>query len=673
MPPSLLLASLIALPSAAQVRVQGAPEVVPAVGGQAGAAQAGPTLGQPLAPLSVPSLSAPLTPSVVVPVVSPQAGAAANAAPAAALARPAPAKAAGAVALAAPTPSVALPKAAAAAPSAGLERAAESASARAGDERAGASGAAGLSNGVAQGRALFDGAAPAARNGVLNSVLAPARSLWSGVRTFLRGADQAPSFPTRPDQKVRVAGKTYTLGPVLASEPGWSLHALAGFGRSEEAVLVFSPEAKEAFAAEKAALEALGKTDIPHPQLKAAGDGVLVLVQRNLDGWDTAKILKDGIRKTQVNGLADLAARMVRLSVTADLRPDSVIWEHWRGHWALRHGTGYRAGTAWDTLSQLWTWGGGVSDRASFMSALRGRLGPDSDAWRKVVSEAPGPPELKAALDEMARRDAARAPPAALSFERGRADAVFSDEVVSPGALAKKLGYAPESVRSRTALHADDPGKLNTQVALLSPEGKRRAVYKGADLHIVRNELFVRKVIKAFFSRYFETPGALAVLNGMDSYMVMEEAPGSKSWTGPKLTREQRAALGVLVHTFGLGDMNPGNLLFGDKVWLIDFEQALSRRSPSSNRIPDERILQEMPWVDAKEPPPVEDFLPAVRQWRAFFNEAGTQESIGRMLAESGYTPEETARGLSVFRANVSQLEWTLQADVDFADGLRRR
>ncbi|MBI2362981.1 MAG: hypothetical protein HYV15_06335 [Elusimicrobia bacterium] len=228
-------------------------------------------------------------------------------------------------------------------------------------------------------------------------------------------------------------------------------------------------------------------------------------------------------------------------------------------------------------------------------------------------------------------------------------------------------------MRSRTALHADDPGKLNTHVVLLSPEGKRKAVYKGADLHIIRNELFVRKVLRAFFGRYFETPGALAVLDGYESYMVMEEAPGSKSWTGPRLSREQRAALGVLVHTFGLGDMNPGNLLFGDKVWLIDFEQALSRHGPNSNRIPDERILQEMPWVDAKEPPPVEDFLPAVRQWRGFFAEPGTQKALGRMLAESGFTADESSRAMAVFGANAAQLEWTLQADVDFADGLRRR
>ncbi len=119
--------------------------------------------------------------------------------------------------------------------------------------------------------------------------------------------------------------------------------------------------------------------------------------------------------------------------------------------------------------------------------------------------------------------------------------------------------------------------------------------------------------------------------------------------------------------------MNPGNVYYGDPTWLIDFEQALSRHGPVPNRVPDERILQEMPWVDAKEPPPIEDFLPAIRQWRAFFGKPETQAQVAAMLKATGYTAEEQAYALGAFRANVSQLEWTLQADVDFADGLRRR
>jgi hypothetical protein len=129
----------------------------------------------------------------------------------------------------------------------------------------------------------------------------------------------------------------------------------------------------------------------------------------------------------------------------------------------------------------------------------------------------------------------------------------------------------------------------------------------------------------------------------------------------------------MLVHTFGLGDMNPGNVYYGDPTWLIDFEQALSRHAPVPNRVPDERILQEMPWVDAKEPPPIEDFLPAIKQWRTFFGKPETQAQVAAMLKATGYTAEEQAYALSAFRGNVSQLEWTLQADVDFADGLRRR
>ncbi|MDE2291294.1 MAG: hypothetical protein KGL53_04360, partial [Elusimicrobia bacterium] len=302
-------------------------------------------------------------------------------------------------------------------------------------------------------------------------------------------------------------------------------------------------------------------------------------------------------------------------------------------------------------------------------------LGPESDAWRRVVGEAAARPELRQALDELARRDAARAPPAPLVFAAGRADAVFDDELVSPRDLVKRLGYDPLAVKEGSALHADDPGKLNTTVRQLRPKGRAPVVFKGAAADIIRNELFVRKAARAFFGRYFETPGALAVLDGFDSYMVMEEAPGTKSWTRPTLSREQRAALALLVHTFGLGDMNPGNVLYakGGEVWLIDFEQALSRRRPNHNRLPDGRILQEMPWVDAEEPPPVEDFLPAVKEWRAFFLAPATQREVERMLASSGFSADETARAMAVFRANAADLEGTIQADVDFADGLRRR
>lgn len=649
MPLHLLLSCLLLAPAGAQVRVQGAPEVVPIVGGQAGAAVQT-TL---TAPSVVPTLTAPLTPNLALPTARPEAAHAA-----AAVAAAAPAHLAPVAKTAQPQAAVALPAAAAA-----LQPAAPAPTPDAAKPRESAE-ALSLSS-----RSLFDGAGAKVRNAAFDAVLAPARSLWSAARGLLRGADQAPAFPPKPDQTVRVAGKSYKLGRLIASTPEWSLHEPAGFSRPEEAILVFAPEAKGAFEKERAALEALARTEVPHPQLKAAGDGVLVLVQRNLDGWKTKDLLAKGLSRSQANGLADLAARLIRAKSTADLTPDNTLWEHWRGWWALKRGTGWRAGSVSDVLGQLWAWEGAVPDRAAFLSGLRGRLGPDSEEWRRVAAE----PDLKEGLSELSRRDAARAPPAPLIFGPGARRPALADELVSPRELVKRLGYDPFSVKERYALHADDPGKLNTTVTMLEPKGKLKTVFKGAASDIVQNELFVRKVVRAYFGRYFETPGALAVLRGFDSYMVMEVAGGGKSYSGPRLTREQRAALALLVHTFGLGDMNPGNVLYGEPTWLIDFEQALSRHGPVPNRLPDEGILLEMPWVDAEEPPPVEDFLPAVRQWRTFFGRAETQRAVEKMLGESGFGPQEIGRAMAVFRANVAGLEGTLQADVDFADGLRRR
>ncbi|TPW18851.1 MAG: hypothetical protein FD126_3275, partial [Elusimicrobia bacterium] len=83
MPLHLLLVCLISFDASAQVRVQGAPEVVPVVGGQAGAGvQNSPSLS---APSVVPTLTAPLSPTLRLPTAHP--GAAAQAAsPAAAVA-----------------------------------------------------------------------------------------------------------------------------------------------------------------------------------------------------------------------------------------------------------------------------------------------------------------------------------------------------------------------------------------------------------------------------------------------------------------------------------------------------------------------------------------------------------------------------------------------------------
>ncbi len=674
MPLHLLLFAFLCPSVWGQPRVSAAPEVVaPAAGGQAGAAAMGASAAVLTAPSVVPSLTSPVSPTVV-------AGIRPSAAPSLAVAQAIPQAALPRAILAAPGAAPILPNSALApgpldltSGPAGANEAENLAQASPGKPAGPAS--AGLKNQRPDldGRRLFDGAGIGARNPSFEAVAAPLRSLWGGVSRLLSRPDEAPAFPPRPGQKVRVAGKSYELGRLMASGEGWSLHELGGFGRSEEAVLLFAPEAKEAFNAEKAALEALARTDIPHAKLKAAGDGALVLVRANLNGWDARAIFKQGPTRHQRSGLADLAARLVRGGMTADLSVENLIWEHWKGQWTLIKGAGYRMGSAWDAIGGLWALDGAVSDRAGFLAALRGRLGPESDSWGRLTGEAAAHPELRAGLDELARRDAARAPPEALRFGPGSRVAALDNSLLSGREAAKRLGYDPLSVKDRAAMHADDPGKLNTVVSELKPPGKPARVLKMADEHIVRAELFTRKAITAFFGRYFETPGALAVLRGYESYLVMEKAEGGASWSGPRLSREQRAALALLVHTFGLGDMNPGNVFYGPRVWLIDFEQALSRHGPVSNRIPDDGILAEMPWVNAADPPPMEDFLVAVRDWREYFMAPANQSAVEAMLKGSGYSPEATARALTTFRANAADLDWTIQADVDFADGQRRR
>ena len=69
----------------------------------------------------------------------------------------------------------------------------------------------------------------------------------------------------------------------------------------------------------------------------------------------------------------------------------------------------------------------------------------------------------------------------------------------------------------------------------------------------------------------------------------------------------------------------------------------------------------------------MEDFLPGIEAWRERFMRADTQAALGKMLGESGFGPEEISRAMAVLRANAADLEWTIQADIDFADGLRRR
>jgi hypothetical protein len=234
----------------------------------------------------------------------------------------------------------------------------------------------------------------------------------------------------------------------------------------------------------------------------------------------------------------------------------------------------------------------------------------------------------------------------------------------------KALGYSPLTTGFHRALHADDPGKTNTRVFAVEPEGKPRVAVKIAQWSIVRNELALRRVIRRWFGTYFDTPASFGVKAGADSYLIMELKDGSRAYASNPLTKDQRAALAVLAHAFGISDMNPGNLLFppqGRPV-LIDFEVALNRSTPNPSRIGDESIALEMPWLSRFEFNRAEDYQPAVRAWRALLAEPASAAELLTDFQAAGFSAEEAADRLEIVKENTADLDWTIENDVEFVN-----
>lgn len=240
-----------------------------------------------------------------------------------------------------------------------------------------------------------------------------------------------------------------------------------------------------------------------------------------------------------------------------------------------------------------------------------------------------------------------------------------------PGEVSKRLGYDPLLAKTKVKLHGDDPGKLNTTILAVSQPGKTSVVVKIAQWDIIRNEVALRRLARRFFGRYFRTPASVAVNRGWESYMVMETLDASPSHYKDALDREQRVAAALFIRTFGVSDVNPGNVLAArDKglPWLIDFEQALGRSSPVAGRLPDERIALEMPWMSRNERNRVEDYQPGIRAWRELLKKPETRAAILADLAASGFSPAEAAGLLARFDLNAADLDWALQNDADFVN-----
>jgi len=276
----------------------------------------------------------------------------------------------------------------------------------------------------------------------------------------------------------------------------------------------------------------------------------------------------------------------------------------------------------------------------------------------------------------LAAADRARTAAPRLEFGPGAKPGSLDDSWLPAKEVKRRLGFDPERVRERYELHGDDPGKLNTEVRELRLADGARWVSKRSSREIIRNELFLRRVIRRWFTRYFDTPRSLGYpMGGGQALMVMKRSAGDRSYVDTRLSLPQRVALALLVHTFGVSDVNAGNVLYESdgRATLIDFEQALSRQRPVTSRVPDEGIAAEMPWLSRRSLNSAEDYFPAAAQWRRLVARPETQAELRAMLLASGFEPAEAAAVLSRIQANAAQLDWIIQADVEFVNQFARR
>lgn len=518
---------------------------------------------------------------------------------------------------------------------------------------------------TAQGRQLFDAAAPAKEGG-----------LWSALTSWIPIGDKIPSWPGRSGQKVRLGGRTLTLDRPMGDGGGsrvWKTD------QRDWVVKILHPEflSLPHYADEAGILRSIKDADIPHAKLLAASPDGTVLVKEFIEGAGAGELLTRGFTDLNKEGWAELAAKLIRSGVTADLAPGNLVWQHWRTRWTIVDAGGIAPARPAAVLDQLMTRSAAQAgvDPAAFLSGLRGRLGPDSPEWAKTLADLKASPGHAAALAALEGADSVRPAAPRVSFGPSAANAAFPDRKVSASEAAKGLGYDPLTARPQRLLHQDDPGKLNTKIMSVAPPGKTPVVVKIAAWPIIRNELAVRRVVRRFFGRYFDVPAAAGVEHGFDSYLVMELKPGSPNHFESPLTGAQRAALAVLAHAFGLSDMNPGNVLFSAKSLpvLLDFEQAFSRSRPVASRIPDEGIALEMPWIDRFRLNRVEDYQPAIREWRRLFASEETRGALREDFLAAGFTPDEAARILETVRLNTEDLDWAVQNDVDFVNHFAQR
>ena len=512
----------------------------------------------------------------------------------------------------------------------------------------------------AEGRALFDAAAPSKPNDP---------GIWTKLKGLAGLGDRVPAWPGTPGERVRLGGRTFILSRIVADGGSARTWRTPTADFNDYTITILNPKIAPPPGIDEAALKAAG---IPHVRLAAASADGRVTVKELFDGPRAAELLGKSFAPRQREGWAELAAKMIRARSSANLAPGNLIWHQWESRWLIDDARGTAPAAPDKVVEQLLTpasRGAGV-DAGVFLSAVRGRLGPDSRSWKETLAALRATPKFERDLEALAAYDRALPPPPEVVFAPASGRSPYPDRVGPPEDAATALGYGPLATGFRRALHSDDPGKTNTRVFAVEPEGKPHVAVKMAQWSIIRNELALRRVIRRWFGRYFDTPSSFGVKAGANSYLVMELMQGSKAYASNPLTREQRAALAVLVHAFGISDMNPGNVLFPahELPELIDFEVALNRSTPNATRIGDEGIALEMPWASRFETNRAEDYQPAVRAWRALMAEPSSAAALRADFKAAGFSADEAEALLETVARNTADLDWTIQNDVDFVN-----
>lgn len=505
---------------------------------------------------------------------------------------------------------------------------------------------------------------------------APSGGLLSKLRGLLPFGEIVPAWPGKAGDAVRIGGVKTALG----KHAGDGGTATVWRSRDDQfAIKILHPGARAVPGVEEeaATLRAISKSDLPVAKLVAESRDGGVQVKEFIDGQTAYGLMgRGGFARQHIEGWSELAAMLIRSGITADLAPGNLVWQHWRSRWVIVDAGGLTDGGPASVLKQLLNADAlkaGI-DPGAFLSGLRARLGPDSAQWAKVRAAINETPELAAFRKSLVHYDVRLAQAPQLSFEPAPKDKTgYDDSVTTYGEIVKRTGYDPMLARSKVKLHGDDPGKLNTQILSVEEPGKRSAVVKIAEWRIIQNEVAGRRLARRFFGRYFRVPASLSVNRGWESFMVMEKLDASPSYYTGAFTLEQRVAAALFIRTFGIGDVNTGNVLTahekGGLPWLIDFEQAFGRASPSSGKhIPDERIAMEKPWMSRQVRNRIEDYQPGIKAWRELFTKPETQTAVLADLAAAGYTPAEAAGLLARFTLNVADLDWTLQNDADFVN-----